>query len=334
MTQLSDAIEGFIAYVSRERDFSKHSVRAYRSDMNEFAHYCLGQDKMELAEIDNLVLRGFLAHLQKAGRARSTIQRRMSAIRSLYSWLTRFGHVTVNPTLKVRTPPREKRLPAFLDPKEVEALMDAPDTSTAIGLRDAAILELLYSTGMRVSELCGLDVDSFEPDMTVKVLGKGKKERLVPVGRPAMAALDAYVARRHELCANLKDVNALFTSHVGRRMTDRAVRYRIASYLEDAGIEKKVTPHTLRHSFATHLLNAGADLRVVQEMLGHASLSTTQIYTHDTTERLRDVYAALHPRGETPSEETDADEPGAAGASAGTASAEPAAESAVPEPVV
>jgi tyrosine recombinase XerC len=308
VTELSDAIEGFIAYVSRERDFSPHSVRAYRSDMNEFAHYCLGQDRTELAKIDNLVLRGFLAHLQKAGRARSTIQRRMSAIRSLYGWLMRFGHVTTNPTLKVRTPPREKRLPAFLDPAEVEALLDAPDTETPIGLRDASMLELLYSTGMRVSELCGLDVDSFEPDMTVKVLGKGKKERLVPVGRPAMAATEAYVARRHELCSNLRDVNALYISHMGTRVTDRAVRYRIAGYLKDAGIEKKVTPHTLRHSFATHLLNAGADLRVVQEMLGHVSLSTTQIYTHVTTERLRDVYAALHPRAEPPVEDSAAGE--------------------------
>ncbi|MBT3269501.1 tyrosine recombinase XerC [Candidatus Poribacteria bacterium] len=310
MTELSDAIEGFIAYVSRERDFSPHSVRAYRSDMNEFAHYCLSQDKMELARIDNLVLRGFLAHLQRAGRARSTIQRRMSAIRSLYAWLMRFGHVTTNPTLKVRTPPREKRLPAFLDPAEVEALLDAPNTDTPIGLRDASMLELLYSTGMRVSELCGLDVDSFDTDMTVKVLGKGKKERLVPVGRPAMAATEAYVARRHELCSNLHDVNALYISHMGKRLTDRAVRYRIAGYLKDAGIGKKVTPHTLRHSFATHLLNAGADLRVVQEMLGHASLSTTQIYTHVTTERLRDVYAALHPRGEpTPEEPTAGEQP-------------------------
>lgn len=280
--------------------------------MNEFAHYCLEHEKTELSQIDNLVLRGFLAHMQKSGRARSTIQRRMSAIRSLYTWLMRFDHVTTNPTLKVRTPPREKRLPAFLDPKEVEALLEAPDTSTPLGLRDAAMLELLYSTGMRVSELVGLDMDSFEPDMTVKVLGKGKKERLVPVGRPAIAALHAYVARRHELFSKLHDVNALFTSHVGRRVTDRAVRYRIAGYLKTAGIEKKVTPHTLRHSFATHLLNAGADLRVVQEMLGHVSLSTTQIYTHVTTERLREVYAALHPRAtataepgaETPAEET------------------------------
>lgn len=310
MTELSDAIEGFIAYVSRERGFSEHSVRAYRSDMNEFAHYCLGQEKTELARIDNLVLRGFLAHMQKAGRARSTIQRRMSAIRSLYTWLMRFDHVSTNPTLKVRTPPREKRLPAFLDPAEIEALMDAPDTSKPIGLRDAAMLELLYSTGMRVSELCGLDVDSFEPDSTVKVRGKGKKERMVPVGRPAMAALQAYIGRRHELCSNLHDVNALFISHVGRRVTDRAIRYRIAAYLKGAGIEKKVTPHTLRHSFATHLLNAGADLRVVQEMLGHVSLSTTQIYTHVTTERLRDVYSALHPRADAPAEEpTVAEQP-------------------------
>ncbi|MDA1192375.1 MAG: tyrosine recombinase XerC [Candidatus Poribacteria bacterium] len=298
IVELDDAIEEFLTYLQVDRNYSEQTVRAYRNDLTDLRKFCETKGKTRLDQLDNLLLRSFLALLQKDGKARSTVQRRMSAVRSMYTWLTKFGHATKNPTVKVRTPKREQRLPKFLDLKEVETLLDAPDTDSIIGLRDAAILELLYSTGMRIGELTDLDVDRIEPDMTVKVRGKGKKERIVPIGRPAMGAIQAYLKRRNELGVTVHDPNALFLSHVGTRLTARAIRYRLDQYLKAAGIEKEVTPHTLRHSFATHLLNGGADMRVVQEMLGHVSLATTQVYTHVTQERLREVYNDLHPRSE------------------------------------
>ncbi len=293
---LTEAVADYLGYLSTERNYSQNSVRAYRSDLGDLVAFCLDREVTVLEAIDNLLLRGYLATLQKSGRSRATIRRRMSAIRSFFRWLTRFADEAKDPTLRVRSPKIEARLPKFLDPREVDALLAAPDQETAPGLRDAAVLEMLYSTGMRVSELVGLDLDDMNADMTVKVRGKGRKERIVPAGRAAMAALKAYVARRGELGKETHDAKALFLSHLGTRMTARGVRYRISGYLKEAGIRKEVSPHTLRHSFATHMLDAGADLRVVQELLGHVSLSTTQVYTHVTTERLRDVYTALHPR--------------------------------------
>lgn len=294
---LADVVEEFLGYLTSERNYSSHTIRAYRSDFEDFAEFAKSKGATTLDGIDNLLLRSYLAHLQSAGKARTTTQRRMSAIRSLYKWLTRFGRAAKDPTIKVRTPNREKRLPKFLDPSEVDALLRVPDASTAMGARDLAILELLYSTGMRIGELVALDVDSIEADHTVKVRGKGRKERIVPIGGPAMAAISSYLAVRHEFGRSHQDPNALFLSHLGTRLTPRAIAYRLNTYLKQAGIETPVSPHTLRHSFATHLLNGGADLRIVQEMLGHVSLSTTQIYTHVTTERLREAYTHLHPRG-------------------------------------
>jgi tyrosine recombinase XerC len=295
-TELSDAVARFLTYLEVERNYSPHTIRAYRTDLTDFGLFCMDRKRTVLEGIDNLLLRAYLARLQKDGLARATIQRRVSSIRSLYSWLTRSGGVKRNPTIRVRTPARERRLPRFLDPGEVEALLQAPDRTATIGRRDAAILEVLYSTGMRVGELVALDVDSIQPDRTVRVRGKGRKERVVPVGRPAMEAVQAYLACRSDLGREVRDPNALFLSHIGTRLTDRAVRLRLDGYLKTAGIRQRVAPHMLRHSFATHLLNRGANLRVVQEMLGHVSLSTTQIYTHVTTERLKEVYDELHPR--------------------------------------
>lgn len=297
---IEQAIEEFLRYLRVERGYSDHTVRAYQNDLNELKTFAKERRVVDVEGVDNLLLRAYLAHLQKSGKARTTIQRRMSSIRSFYRWMTRFGMTWRNPTLRVRTPRREKRLPSFLDPAEVETLLNMPDRKTLIGCRDAAILEVLYSTGMRIGELVALDVDSLNPDETVKVRGKGKKERLVPLGRPAAQAIREYLARRHEFGAESQDPRALFLSHVGTRLTPRAISYRLREYLKAAGIQKRVSPHTLRHSFATHLLNGGADLRIVQEMLGHASLSTTQVYTHVTTERLRESYAEFHPRGQKP----------------------------------
>jgi tyrosine recombinase XerC len=293
---LEHAIEDFLQYIRVERGYSEHTGRAYQNDLTDLMAFALSRRVTNVEDVNSLLLRAYLAHLQKSGKARTTVQRRMSSIRSFFKWMTRFDSLVHNPTIKVRTPTREKRLPQFLDPSEVETLLRMPDRGNAVGRRDAAVLELLYSTGMRVSELIALDVDSLNADDTVKVRGKGMKERIVPVGRPAVQAIRDYLEKRYELGHTSQDPHALFLSHLGTRLTARAVRYRLNLYLKAAGIDKRVSPHTLRHTFATHLLNGGADLRVVQEMLGHASLATTQVYTHVTTERLRESYAELHPR--------------------------------------
>jgi len=298
---LEEALEEFLRYLRDERGYSEHTARAYRNDLTELTTFAHARGATHIEQVDNLLLRAYLAHLQKSGKARATVLRRMSSVRSFYKWLNRFGLSAHNPTVKVRTPPREKRLPRFLDPAEVEALLKIPDRQTALGCRDAAIFELLYSTGMRVGELVALDVDSLLADDTIKVRGKGKKERIVPVGRFAIEALRAYLERRRELGGDFQDPRALFLSRAGARLTPRAIRYRLHLLLKEAGIDKRISPHAFRHSFATHLLNGGADLRIVQEMLGHASLSSTQVYTHVTAERLRETYTQLHPRSRKPS---------------------------------
>ena len=271
----------------------------YRTDLLDFRNFLLEvNDPMpSISEIDHLTIRGFLANLQDRQLARSSVLRKLSSIRSFFSYLCRHGHLEVDPTSALSTPKARRKLPEFLEQSEVEALLAAPDTVTILGLRDRAIMELLYSTGMRVSELLALDITDVERQSAlVKVRGKGKKERLLPIGGVAMLALDNYLACRHELGGG-KSTQAIFLSQRGNRIPDaKSIRRRMEKYAQIAGIQKKLTPHTLRHTFATHMLNAGADLRSVQELLGHASLSTTQIYTHVTADRLKRVYEEAHPR--------------------------------------
>lgn len=299
MTTMENQINQFIAYLEVERNYSRHTVAGYRRDLLDFRSFLLnrGGSLPSIGEIDRLMIRSYLANLQERQLARSTVLRRLSSIRSFFRYLCRRGHLEVDPTAALATPKAQRKLPEFLEMSEVNALLAAPDTRTVIGLRDRAILELLYSTGMRVSELLALDrADLDRPRALVKVRGKGKKERLLPVGGVAMLALDSYLARRHELGGE-KPTQAVFLSQRGGRIPDaKSVRRWIEKYAKNAGIRKKTTPHTLRHTFATHMLNAGADLRSVQELLGHVSLSTTQIYTHVTADRLKRVYEKAHPR--------------------------------------
>jgi len=296
---MENQINQFIAYLEVERNYSRHTVAGYRRDLLDFRSFLLnrGGSLPSIGEIDRLMIRSYLANLQERQLARSTVLRRLSSIRSFFRYLCRRGHLEVDPTAALATPKAQRKLPEFLEMSEVNALLAAPDTRTVIGLRDRAILELLYSTGMRVSELLALDrADLDRPRALVKVRGKGKKERLLPVGGVAMLALDSYLARRHELGGE-KPTQAVFLSQRGGRIPDaKSVRRWIEKYAKNAGIRKKTTPHTLRHTFATHMLNAGADLRSVQELLGHVSLSTTQIYTHVTADRLKRVYEKAHPR--------------------------------------
>lgn len=299
VTTMENQINQFIAYLEVERNYSRHTVAGYRRDLLDFRSFLLnrGDSLPSIGEIDRLMIRSYLANLQERQLARSTVLRRLSSIRSFFRYLCRRGHLEADPTAALATPKAQRKLPEFLEVSEVNALLDAPDTGTAIGLRDRAILELLYSTGMRVSELLALDrADLDRPRALVKVRGKGKKERLLPVGRMAMSALDSYLACRHEPGGE-KPTQAVFLSQRGGRIPDaKSVRRWIEKYAKSAGIQKKTTPHTLRHTFATHMLNAGADLRSVQELLGHVSLSTTQIYTHVTADRLKRVYEKAHPR--------------------------------------
>lgn len=289
-------IDQFLRTLEFERNFSAHTLRAYRTDLLQFVLFLDKERINNLEDVSNLILRKFLAFLRDQGTSKSTIGRKMASLRSLYKQLLKDGVIDHNPILTVRTPKKEKKLPSFLDIGEMETILAAPDTGTLRGLRDKAILETLYSSGLRVSELVGLDncdVDTMSE--LIKVKGKGKKERLTPVGRYAVEAINYYISAKKS-CHEPLDNHALFLNKFGRRLTARSVARLIEGYLKQTGMNKRVSPHMFRHSFATHLLDGGAGLRAVQELLGHEQLSSTQIYTHVSTERLRKVYDQTHPR--------------------------------------
>ncbi len=297
-------VDEFLAYLENERNFSGHTVRSYAADLAQFAAFLAGADNGDtdpavlsdrIRQATPVDLRRYLAEMRRADYQRATIARKLATLRSFYKFLARQGHVEANPVKTIRTPRQEKRLPKFLEPEEVERLLAAPQGDDLLTLRDKAILEVLYSTGMRVSELVGLDLKDVDPiGEVVRVRGKGKRERLAPLGSYALEALDRYLAARAG--AEVHDEKALFVNRHGRRLSARSVRRKLAKYLKVAGLDPAVSPHTLRHSFATHMLERGADLRAVQELLGHRSLSTTQVYTHVTAGRLKEVYEAAHPR--------------------------------------
>jgi integrase/recombinase XerC len=295
-------IDQFRDYLQVARRLSPHTLKSYSEDLLQFLNF-LTADEISCAgwdEVDPRLVRGFLAHLQEEGLARRSIARKLSAVRSFYRFLTRQRVVSRDPTVGVTGPKQERRLPTHLMAPEMEEFLLAPDRSEPRGLRDAAILECLYSSGMRVSELVALDLTDL-PDRgdSLTVIGKRQKERLIFLGRAAREALAEYLAlgRPRLFAAGRKpDREALFLNKNGTRLTDRSVRTIVHRYLEEAALTTHATPHTLRHSFATHLLENGADLRSVQELLGHASLATTQVYTHMTGEQLRKVYDRAHPR--------------------------------------
>jgi len=298
---MTEYVRKFITYLEAERNASEHTLRNYRSDLRQFEKF-LEKDESGFYIPNRLDLRRFIVHLQKRGCAPRTIARKIATIRSFLEFLVGEGYISSNPAAGLPLPRREKRLPKFLDKKEIVKLIEAPDEKRAIGVRDRAILEMLYSTGMRVSELVGLGSDSVDfIGGVVKVLGKGRKVRIIPIGEAALSALSRYQERRWELLAKqrkdiIQDKGALFLDRWGGRLSCRSVCRLVNKYVIKIGTGMGISPHAIRHSFATHLLDAGADLRAVQELLGHASLSTTQIYTHVTTEKLKAVYAKAHPR--------------------------------------
>jgi integrase/recombinase XerC len=301
------SVAAFLTHLEKERDVSPHTVAAYRRDLTDLAGFLarhLGVPAVEWAQVDRLAMRSWLAHLARRGLSRRSSARSLSAARSYFRFLHRNDLVEANPARAVGTPKLEKHLPGHLDRAQVDTLLTAAATRAQEGrftdVRDLAILELFYSTGIRISELRGIDrrdIDLLAG--SVKVRGKGRKERIVPVGGPAQRALREYECVRDRLLGRIGptgDRTAFFLSQRGRRMSPKTLHNAVTARLHGVDEGAGLSAHSLRHTFATHLLDGGADLRAVQELLGHASVSTTQIYTHTSVERLKQVYRASHPR--------------------------------------
>jgi integrase/recombinase XerC len=287
--------EKFLSYLRAEKNYSPHTLTSYQYDLQEFYRFLNGAG---IEQADKGRVRTFLADLSSRGFSKRTVSRRMAALRTFFRFLVREGHVAKNPMGVLKNPKLEKKLPMVLEENEVAMLLEAPEDDLA-GRRDKAILETLYSTGMRVSELVGLDLEKIDFISGVcRVFGKGSKERLCPIGDRALRSIRHYLEMRNR--AGKKSSHAVFLNHSpnqeGSRLTDRSVRRTVNKYIEQTCRRQKISPHTLRHSFATHLLNRGADLKSVQELLGHENLSTTQIYTHVSTQRLKEAYEKAHPR--------------------------------------
>ena len=283
-------IEKFMRYMEIEKNYSQHTLTNYKVDLKDFSKFC---GELSLEKIDYLLLRKYLAVLKEKSLGNRTVGRHLSALRSFFRFLARESIIKANPILMLSSPKLDKHLPSFMTEEEVNKLIEsafAKNEKDESGLRDRAILETFYSSGLRISELVSLSIDDVDfISGVVKAFGKGKKERVVPIGDAALNAIRKYLDKRK------KQSSALFLNKNGKRIGARGVRGIVEKYLKSAGIARGVSPHTFRHSFATHLLNRGADLRTVQELLGHANLSTTQIYTHLTTERLKSVYDKAHP---------------------------------------
>ncbi len=299
--EFSQALESFCSYLSAERARSEHTVRAYEGDIAGLLDYAAGLGVTTLAEINLHLLRGWLGTLNEAGLARATLARRAATARSFTGWALREEKIEADPALRLKAPKRTKTLPGVLRPAQLEILFEALAAAAAEGgglaLRDRALVELLYATGIRVGELAGLDVDDLDLDRrTLRVLGKGNKERTVPYGLPAALAVDDWLRRGRSDFAGPDSGPALFLGQRGRRIDPRQVRAVTSALFESLGDTSASGPHALRHSAATHLLDGGADLRSVQEILGHSSLATTQLYTHVSVDRLRRSYQQAHPR--------------------------------------
>jgi len=288
---MTDAVQAFLRHLIVEKAASGHTVRSYRNDLRQFQRFAEGVGVREPVEVDERLVRAWLADLHRRGLDPASVVRKLAAMRSWLRFLVRRGMIERNAARAVRGPRPARKLATFLPIDEAVALLEADTPPGGNRERDQAILELLYATGLRVSELAGLDLDDLDrPRRTLRVVGKGGKERVVPYGLPADRALEAYLGRRGE------GRGPLFLSRRGQRLGARSVRTIVRRQARQAGLQRRVTPHTLRHTTATHLLDTGADLRMIQELLGHSRLSTTQRYTHVAADRLMRVYDAAHPR--------------------------------------
>ncbi|MDP3980335.1 MAG: tyrosine recombinase XerC [Chlamydiota bacterium] len=288
-------IDNYCRYMEGQRNFSQHTISNYTRDIRQFFSYVKTHEpgSMDITKIDLYVLRRYLGLMQRKLLNRASVLRKMASLRSFFKYLVQNGEMPANPMMAISSPRGTRRLPKFLTIDEVNRLLDSVPIGRKETLRDRAVLELLYSTGIRVSELAGLNVDAidFSAEM-IRVMGKGRKERIVPMGSYAAKALQEYLKQR----TASESRKAVFVNKFGNRMTVRGVQRVIEKYAIVSGLKGRLTPHTLRHSCATHMLDQGADLRLIQEMLGHVNLSTTQIYTHVTAEKLKRIYDHAHPR--------------------------------------
>jgi integrase/recombinase XerC len=311
-------VKQFLEYLKLEKHFSDYTVKSYGADLIQFGQFLAGDigqshatpPSAELASLDidskltrcePLTIREFLAYLYAQNYTKSTTARKLATLRSFYKFLIRRGLVSLNPLSTIRTPKQEKRLPKCLDLEQVQKLLDAPGDADLLSSRDKAMLEVLYSSGIRVSELVELEMADIDlQEGVLRVRGKGRKDRLTPIGSQAIRALQRYFELRAlDIKSQNNQTGRVFLNKHGESLSTRSVRRKLDKYLVAAGLDPGISPHTLRHSFATHLLNNGADLRSVQELLGHQSLSTTQVYTHLTTSRMKQVYDQAHPRADS-----------------------------------
>ena len=326
----SIVVQEFLSYLRFEKRFSEHTAKCYGADLVQLEGFLIGRSEDSSltdeaislthpegvsatavatqtgAKVDQLLLsvdvntvRAYLAFLNEKQYSRATVARKLGTLRSFYKFLVKRNRLSSSPLMAVRTPKQEKKLPRFLEYEEVKRLLETPPMDNWLGARDRAILETLYSTGIRVSELVALNMDDVDfLGEVVRVRGKGKKERIAPISSSALQIIQHYMEFRNKRAQSNTnfDSKVLFVNKHGRRLSTRSVRRKMDKYLKIAGLDPAISPHTLRHSFATHMLNKGADLRSVQELLGHQSLSTTQIYTHLTTSKIKEVYESAHPR--------------------------------------
>ncbi|UCD88291.1 MAG: tyrosine recombinase XerC [Desulfobacterales bacterium] len=298
-------IERFIEALSAEKGFSPNTCRAYRNDLEQFFAYVResansllkGAEEINVTDVDDILIRSYLGFLHKKNQ-KSTIARKLSALRSFFRFLVKRGAINTNPAESILTPKRGKPVPNYLPVDEIFRLLDGVKGESLLALRNRAILETLYSTGVRVAELAGMDVGDVDFNKGfVRVMGKGRKERLTPVGKKALACIRAYLDKRGKVAGSgMTGSDPLLINNRGGRLTTRSIARLLEKVVRQLGLLRPITPHGLRHTFATHMLDAGADLRVVQELLGHASLTTTQRYTHVSIDRLMEIYDKAHPR--------------------------------------
>lgn len=295
---MKEDLEEYIRYLRIERGLADNTIESYKRDLNQYLVY-LGKNELEVwAKIDRYTILSFLQELKETKKSSATVIRMVSSLRKFHQYLKQEQRSSVDPMLHIDTPKKAQHLPKVLSMTEVEKLIETPNTNEVLGLRDRAILEVMYATGLRVTELTELKMDDLHLSLgLIQTIGKGDKERIIPIGDLAIKWIENYLKySRNKLEKPSKRSPYLFLNHHGRKLTRQGIWKNLGALVKKAGIEKEVTPHTLRHSFATHLLENGADLRVVQELLGHSDISTTQIYTHITKQRMAKVYKTYHPR--------------------------------------
>lgn len=295
---MNDTMDEYLHFLKVERGLSKNTIQSYRRDLSQYLDFLKNSQISAWDQVDRYVVLNFLQCLKEEGKSSATIIRMVSALRKFHQFLRQERITENDPMQHVDTPKKGQKLPKILSVEEVETLIETPDTTTILGIRDRAILEVMYATGLRVSELISLKLSDLHLSLgLIQTIGKGDKERIIPLGDLAITWIEKYLNEsRSSLSYHKEPQPFLFLNHHGRGLTRQGIWKNLRQIVKDAGIEKEVTPHTLRHSFATHLLENGADLRVVQELLGHADISTTQIYTHITKQRMADVYKEYFPR--------------------------------------